>query len=149
MARPLPSGRTRRQSRRVANPDGTAHGARKERNMEDKSIGIFYAVKWCGNVDRAIQEFMQEYGNTEYEYNRDEIDMIIRMAIMDYISNCYNPLKEMRRYFETWKEPYIRNEFDIMRTFIYNTTVRDNGQYVSGFKENPFKEYKVFAGLGH
>ena len=116
--------------------------------MEDKSIGIFYVVKWSGNVDRAIQEFMHEYSGTEYDYNRDEIDMIIRMAIMDYISNCYNPLKEMRRYFETWKEPYIRNEFDVMRTFIYNTTVRSNGQYVSGFKENPFKEYKVFAGLG-
>lgn len=112
--------------------------------MEDKNIGIFYAVKWRGDTNCAVQEFMREYCDTDFCYSRTQIENIVRDAIMDYITNAYNPIREMRRYFNTWKEPGVRNEFDVMLHFIYNTTVRNNGQYIDGFKDNPFKKYKVF-----
>lgn len=112
--------------------------------MEDKSIGIFYAIKWRGDTDCAVQEFMREYCDTDFCYSRTQVENIVRDAIMDYISNAYNPIREMRRYFNTWKEYSVRNEFDVMLHFIYNTAVRNDGKYIDGFKDNPFKKYKVF-----
>lgn len=92
--------------------------------MEELTEKIIRGIKTCdGTPDTRIRKVMSEYtGDKDWDYDREEIDNILRKVCADYIANCDNPTNEIRKYF--MKDLFIHNEYERMINFIMNIHVK-------------------------
>lgn len=112
--------------------------------MEDKTLGIIYALKlgpYC--ADENIRMFMTEWSNDDWRYQgRDSIDKLLRSCIADYLMSCGN-LYEIRRYFEA-SSFWVNNEYDRMISFLRDIKVIEEEKYINGMRDNPYSTFDVF-----
>lgn len=111
--------------------------------MTELTMGIIYTIKHQnGDPHTAIQKFLQKHFASDYDYDRDFIDRILRQTCADYISTADDPVEEMRRYFLNSNifSAFEISEYKRMITFIQNIKVKKikvekNYEYINGFKE--------------
>lgn len=117
--------------------------------MNKRTVGLIYALKQCDkySFDTVICKFMREWSDSNFwdltTIDRTYIDKILRETVADYLANCGNEA-EIRRYFLDNNPIYINNEFYRMVTFLYLTSVKEQGEYVNGFYDNPYPDFEVF-----
>lgn len=106
--------------------------------MTELTMGIIYTIKHQdGDPHTAIQKFLQNYFEPDYNYDRDFIDDILRQTCADYISTADNPVEEIRRYFLNSNifAAIEISEYKRMIVFLQNIKVKKNHEYINGFKE--------------
>lgn len=115
--------------------------------MEDKNLGIIYALKTGPySSDVNVRMFMGEWSNSDWHCRgRDSIDKLLRECVADYLITCGN-LYEIARYFNG-DYLWIKDEYDRMISFLRQTKVRENDNYVNGFRDNPYSTFDVFQGI--
>ena len=105
--------------------------------MTDLTMGIIYTIKQRGSSDSRIQSYLRKYYDNFWEYERGEIDKVLRECCADYISTADNPIAETRRYFlnsNTFTSIAI-SEHSRMINFLQQTRISNNHEYINGFKE--------------
>lgn len=113
--------------------------------MKDRTLGIIYALK-LGKyaADENLRMFLSEWSASNWSYfGRNDIDRMLRQTIADYLANCGNS-NEIRRYFDE-NAIWIVSEYDKMISFLQQARVRDDSEFVNGFRDNPYPNYRVFA----
>ena len=112
--------------------------------MEDRTIGIIYAVKLGKySIDMNIRKFMSEWSNTNWNcQGRDSIDNLLRRTIVDYLECCGNRNEISRYFYDT--SFWVKNEYDRMVSFLQQIEVYRNENYVNGMRDNPYSNYEVF-----
>ena len=114
-------------------------------NVKDRTLGIIYALK-LGKyaADENLRMFLSEWSASNWSYfGRNDIDRMLRQTIADYLANCGNS-NEIRRYFDE-NAIWIVSEYDKMISFLQQARVRDDSEFVNGFRDNPYPNYRVFA----
>lgn len=114
--------------------------------VEDKDIGIMYIVKrFYGSKDYALRQFLAEWANVPEEtISRKQIENVLRETCMNFILNSDNPEREIVRFFNSYKTPWVCNEYEGLILFLQQAAVRDNKGYINGFKDNPYTHFKIF-----
>lgn len=124
--------------------------------MNDLTLGLIYAVKHNAGktAKESIIDFLFEYTGTPKEYYTErELVRIIRDSFIDYLKTADNPAFDVWQYFdakrqkENFKEIFPKQHeqyskrddcFDIDTEGILSafrlSKVKENGQYVNGFK---------------
>ena len=112
--------------------------------MEDRTIGIIYAIKQGKHSpDMNIRKFMSEWSIVNWNYlGRDSIDRVLRQTITNYLMCCNNRY-EVERYFSD-SSLWIMNEYDRMISFLWQIQVHKDENYVNGMRDNPYSNYEVF-----
>lgn len=105
--------------------------------MTDLTLGIIYTIKQFGSNDSQIQRYLRKYYNNSWDYQREEIDKILRECCADYISTTDNPAAEARRYFLNSNSflHFEINEHSRMINFLQFAKVRREEKYINGFRE--------------
>ena len=116
--------------------------------MTDFTLGIIYCMKGWGrcdlNQDETLAEFCRQYYASSYRYPREAMFPFIQQAIVDYITNADDPIREIRRYFNTQSVVFPDSEWHRMCLFLLEATVFEDGEYVNGFRDNPLKHLPIF-----
>lgn len=108
--------------------------------MTDETLGIIQIIKGWGypnlNMDERIAQFLRDYRGTNFRFDRECITKELRNAAVDYFSTCDDPVKEIRRYFldRAWMLK-DETEYNVLLRFLGGTKVRENGEYINGFRE--------------
>ena len=112
--------------------------------MEDRTIGIIYAIKQGKHSpDMNIRKFMSEWSIVNWNYlGRDSIDRVLRQTITNYLMCCNNRY-EVERYFSD-SSLWIMNEYDRMISFLQQIQVYKDEKYVNGMRDNPYSNFEVF-----
>ena len=103
--------------------------------MDNRTMGIIYALKQCKyGSDIVIRMFMSEYSGTDWnKMGRNTVDDLLRQTCTEFITSADNPVKEIRRYFNSYNSVFCNNEFEMMINFLQQTQVRDaSGNYING-----------------
>lgn len=108
--------------------------------MTDETLGIIQIIKGWGypnlNMDERIAQFLRDYRGTNFRFDRECITKELRNAAVDYFSTCDDPVKEIRRYFldRAWMLK-DETEYNVLLRFLGGIKVRENGEYINGFRE--------------
>ena len=76
--------------------------------------------------------------------SRKRIENVLRETCMNFILNSDNPEREIIRFFNSYKVPWICNEYDVFILFLQQAAVRDNKGYINDFRDNPYTHFKIF-----
>ena len=112
--------------------------------MDDRTIGIIYALKQGKySPDINIRKFMSEWSDTNWDWQgRDSIDRILRQTIANYLVCCNNRY-EVERYFSD-TSLWVKDEYNRMISFLWQTQVCKDENYVNGMRDNPYSDFEVF-----
>lgn len=110
--------------------------------MEDRTIGIIYAIKQGKySADVNIRKFMSEWSIVDWNcLGRDSIDRVLRQTVANYLMCCNNGY-EVERYFNNDR---VMNEYDRMISFLQQIRVRGDENYMNGMRDNPYSNFEVF-----
>lgn len=109
--------------------------------MTEETMGLIAVIKGWGwnhlNTDERIAEYLRQYRNTKFRFDHDTITNEMRKAVVDYLSTCDDPQREIRRYFldRSALMPEKNNDWDQLRYFLGGIQVRENGNYINGFTD--------------
>lgn len=116
--------------------------------MKDVTLSVIYAIKQRqGSYDKAVIDFYSKYSGCDPKWYGKEILMRIAVdTIRDYMSTVDNPSFLLWELFEFMHfdckrlHPIVGQDFDDrVREAIWTTLemqqVRDNGEYVNGFRD--------------
>ena len=110
--------------------------------MEDRTIGIIYAIKQGKySPDTNIRKFMSEWSIVDWNcLGRDSIDRVLRQTVANYLMCCNNGY-EVQRYFNNDR---VMNEYDRMISFLQQIRIRGDENYMNGMRDNPYSNFEVF-----
>lgn len=112
--------------------------------ISDVTLGLIYTCKQVGQTDVDLSNFLQQYYDSAYPYSREEIDDSLREAVIECIIHANSVNRAVRNYFlNTWiiSTP---DEHQRMVGFLAHMRVMEDGEYVNGMRENPFKDWEMF-----
>lgn len=116
--------------------------------MDNSTIRTIYELKKENmSFDDAVAEYWSNYSGTPIEcYDEGVLMRIAENVFLDYIGTADNPRYEIWNLFDNmrfdYKRFYKQSEFDFDKRVRYaiwatlaNTDVRNNGEFVNGFRE--------------
>ena len=91
-------------------------------------------VRKC--MDEQIAEYLRKRRHTNFRFSYDDITDELRRTAVDYVETCDDPRKELRRYLQDRSRINIP-EHELLRSFLSETQVREDGEYINGFRDIP------------
>ena len=106
---------------------------------------MYIVKRFNGSKDYALRQFLAEWANVpEESISRKQIENALRETCMNFILNSDYPQREISRFFNSYKVPWICNEYDALISFLQQAAVRDNKGYINSFRDNPYTHFKIF-----
>lgn len=113
--------------------------------MDDKTLGILYALKRAEDPYAGVNKFMKQYSGSEVDYTKSEINKLVEQAFCECLNDAQGPSEIVKDYFRHRQDPYFFSPMASMACAIQNIQVRqwdkDTNlfQYINGFR--PMKEF--------